>query len=157
TPSCFIPVSAREGDCMVGASSNMAWYTGKSVTEALDAFEVTAADDSQPLRFPIQDVYKFDERRILAGRIESGNLKAGDTLLFSPSNTRVKVASIESWPDGTQPKEARAGQSVGITLSEQIFVERGHIASHEKDAPMLTNQFRARIFWLGKKPLEAEK
>ncbi len=156
-PSCFIPISAREGDCIVKSSAHMPWYTGASVLDALDTFTVTAADESQPLRFPIQDVYKFDERRILAGRIESGMLKVGDTLLFSPSNTRAKVASIESWPSGTAPKKAHAGQSVGITLDEQIFVERGHIASHVQDAPMLTNQFRARIFWLGKKPLETGK
>ncbi len=157
TPSCFIPISAREGDCIVESSAHMKWYKGKSVLDALDTFSVTAADTTLPLRFPIQDVYKFDERRILAGRIESGSLKVGDTLLFSPSNTKAKVASIENWPQVGGVKEARAGQSIGITLDEQIFVERGHVASHEQDAPLLTNQFRARIFWLGKRPLEAQK
>ncbi len=159
TPTCFIPVSAREGDCITRPSDNMPWYTGVSVTQALDNFTVSAPDYSQPLRFPIQDVYKFDERRILVGRIESGHLRVGDSILFSPTNTQVKIASIESWPksDGSQPQEAHAGQSVGITLSDQIFVERGHVASHVENAPMLTNQFRARIFWLGHKPLMQEK
>jgi bifunctional enzyme CysN/CysC len=157
TPTCFIPISAREGDCIAENSKNMPWYKGESVTDVLDHFTVAAAETSLPLRFPVQDVYKFDERRIIAGRIESGSLKVGDTLLFSPTNTQVKVASIEAWPDKEKTTQAYAGQSVGITLADQIFVERGHVASHSEKAPMLTNQFRARIFWLGHKPLEPRK
>ncbi|MDX1975314.1 MAG: adenylyl-sulfate kinase [Rickettsiales bacterium] len=156
-PTCFIPISAREGDGITGISKNMPWYKGDGVTQALEHFEVAKADDKQPLRFPIQDVYKFDERRILAGRIESGTLRVGDELLLSPSNTKVKVASIEAWGASSAPSEVSAGQSVGITLTDQVFVERGHIASHIEHAPVLTNQFRARIFWLGHKPLEIGK
>ena len=156
-PTFFIPVSAREGDCITESSANMPWYKGPAIVESLDKFEVAAADEKLPLRFPIQDVYKFDERRILVGRIESGTLKAGDTLLFSPTNTKVKVASIEAWPTVSSAASVSAGESVGITLEDQIFVERGHVASHDQDAPKLTNVFRARIFWLGHKPLEAQK
>jgi bifunctional enzyme CysN/CysC len=158
TPTCFIPISARDGDCIKTHSTHMPWYTGQSVTDMLDIFSVAQPDDDQPLRFPVQDVYKFDERRIIAGRIESGSLRVGDTLVFSPANTKVKVASIEAWPVPHQPlMHVSAGQSVGITLSDQIFVERGHVASHEHNAPIITNVFRARIFWLGHKPLEIEK
>lgn len=156
TPSCFIPISARDGDCIAGASAQMPWYRGESVTAMLERFEVAVAADHLPLRFPIQDVYKFDERRILAGRIESGRLRVGDTLVFSPSHARARVASIEAWP-GAGPQEAAAGQSVGITLDTQIFVERGQVASLEEKAPVITNYFRARLFWLGHKPLEMEK
>ena len=156
-PTCFIPISAREGDCIMSKSSNMPWYNGLGVIESLEHFQVAAADEKLPLRFPIQDVYKFDERRILVGRIESGTLRAGDTLLFSPTNTRVKVASIEDWPTVSASASVGAGQSVGITLEDQIFVERGHVASHVENAPVLTNVFRARIFWLGRKPLEEKK
>ncbi|MDX2072806.1 MAG: adenylyl-sulfate kinase [Alphaproteobacteria bacterium] len=162
-PLCFIPISAREGDCITALSQQIPWYKGKSVVSMLDAFVTAAADETQPLRFPIQDVYKFDERRILAGRVESGVIKVGDAIMFSPTNTPQKVVSIESWPASDTPiREARAGQSIGITLESQIFVERGNIASHaanDKDggAPLLTNHFRARLFWLGKKPLELAK
>jgi len=155
-PTCFIPISAREGDLITAHSPHMPWYRGESVTQMLDQFRVAEPDDHQPLRFPVQDVYKFDERRIIAGRIESGTISVGDTLLFSPANTKVKVASIESWPKGSTTRVS-AGQSVGITLEEQIFVERGHVASHVEAAPVITNLFRARIFWLGHKPLEVDK
>ena len=156
-PLCFIPISAREGDGIISASDHMKWYKGPSLVSMLEQFTTAPSEDQLPLRFPVQDVYTFDERRIIAGRIESGTLRVGDTLLFSPSNTQVKVASIESWPQKNAVVIASAGQSVGITLMDQIFVERGHVASHVEHAPMITNTFRARIFWLGHKPLEVEK
>lgn len=157
-PTCFIPISARDGDGIKSISNNMEWHKGETVTQMLEKFDVASADEKLPLRFSIQDIYKFDERRILAGRIESGSLKVGDELLFSPSNTLAKVASIEQWPaTDNPPQTASAGQSVGITLTDQIFAERGNIVSHVERAPILTSLFRARIFWLGHKPLEQGK
>lgn len=156
TPAHVIPVSAREGDCIATPSANMPWYTGPSIVKALETFAPTVASSDLPLRFPVQDIYKFDDRRIIAGRIESGKLAVGDTLVFSPSNKRAKVASIEQWSslkNFKTPMTAGAGQSVGVTLDEQIFVERGDIASHVEHAPIETDVFRARIFWLGKDPL----
>jgi bifunctional enzyme CysN/CysC len=100
----------------------------------------------------VQDVYKFDERRIIAGRIEAGILRVGDVVLFSPDNKRARVRSIEAWQTPSSFEQG-AGQSVGITLDEPIFVERGNIASGEHDAPALTNVFGATVFWLGERPL----
>jgi bifunctional enzyme CysN/CysC len=155
-PTFFIPISAREGDHIIEKSANMPWYQGPSIVEALDEFTPKPFATELPLRMPVQDVYKFDERRIVVGRIESGKLKVGDELLFSPSNKTVKVKSLEVW-NGESPSEASAGMSVGFTLDEQIFAERGNIVSHKKEAPVLTNIFRARLFWLGKNPLEVGK
>jgi bifunctional enzyme CysN/CysC len=154
-PSCFIPISAREGDNIATRSRAMPWYQGPTVLQALDGFVPGPRPVDRPLRLPIQDVYKFDQRRILAGRVQSGRLEVGDTLLFSPSNKTAKVRSIEAWSVAASPLEAVAGESVGITLDEQIFVERGEVASHVADPPVESNVFRARVFWLGKKPLEA--
>jgi bifunctional enzyme CysN/CysC len=152
TAQYVIPVSSREGDNIVGRSANMAWFTGPTIVEALDRFHGAPRELDLPLRLPVQDIYKFDSRRIIAGRIEVGRLAVGDTLLFSPSGKSARVASIETW-NAPAPTVAVAGQSIGITLSEQIFVERGEIASHTETAPVLTDVFRARIFWLGDKPL----
>lgn len=157
-PTDFIPIAAREGDNIVTHSENMKWYTGPTVVEALDRFKKKPSLDDLPLRLPIQDVYRFDEhKRIFAGRIESGTLNVGDTLIFSPSNKSSKVTSIESW--GTVPPltKATAGMCVGFTLGEQIFVERGEVASLEQNAPVLTNLFRARLFWLGNEDMQANK
>ena len=152
-PMGFIPISAREGDNIVARSKVMPWYQGPTVVKALDQFTSEPGQADRPLRLPIQDVYKLDQRRILAGRIESGQLAVGDTLLFSPSNKTAKIRSIEAWSVPEQPGEAVAGQSVGITLDEQIFVERGEVASHADAPPIESNVFRGRLFWLGRKPL----
>jgi bifunctional enzyme CysN/CysC len=152
-----IPISAREGDNVATASDRMDWYDGPSVIETLSEFEIPDSPVDRPLRLPMQDVFKFDDRRILAGRIESGTLRTGDELLFSPSNRTARIASIESWNTDQTPVMARAGQSVGITLDEQIFVERGEVASHVTDAPVETDVFHLRLFWLADTPLEIGK
>ncbi|HEX3210630.1 MAG TPA: adenylyl-sulfate kinase [Geminicoccaceae bacterium] len=152
-PMGFIPISAREGDNIVVRSRIMPWYQGPTVVKALDQFLPEPRPVDRPLRLPIQDVYKFDQRRILAGRIESGKLAVGDVLLFSPSNKTARIRSIEAWSVPEQPDGAEAGQSVGITLDEQIFVERGEVGSHPEHPPVESNVFRGRLFWLGKKPL----
>ena len=148
-----IPISARDGDNLALGSAKMPWFDGPTVLEALDRLEAMSSAVDRPLRFPIQDVYKFDERRIIVGRIETGILRVGDTLLFSPHNRTAVVRSIEAWNAATAPVEARAGQAVGITLDEQIFVERGNIASHVEHAPALTSVLRTNLFWLNDKPL----
>jgi bifunctional enzyme CysN/CysC len=153
--AAVIPVSAREGDNIASPSSRMPWYDGPLVSEAMDGFTLPSAVFDAPLRFPVQDVYKFDARRIVVGRIESGRLAVGDTLLFSPSNKTARVNSIEAWNVSPAPQSAGAGQSIGITLNEQIFVERGEVASHLQRAPVETDVFRANLFWLGRTPLEA--
>ncbi|MCC7046105.1 MAG: 50S ribosome-binding GTPase, partial [Alphaproteobacteria bacterium] len=154
-PSAFIPVVARDGDNLVARSAHMGWYRGPTIVEAMDAFRAAAPDLEQPLRLPLQDVYKFDERRILVGRIESGRLAVGDTLLFSPSNKTARVASIEAWNVPAPPARAEAGQSVGITLDDQLFVERGEMASHVDAPPIETTVFRARLFWMAADKLAA--
>jgi bifunctional enzyme CysN/CysC len=148
----FIPVSARDGDNIANRSTTMGWYVGPTLLEALDQFRAPPPAVDLPLRLPIQDVYKFDERRILVGRIESGRLAVGDRLLFSPSNKTARVASIEAWA-APQPRQAEAGRSVGITLDEQLFIERGELASRPEDPPIETNVFRGRLFWLAQTPL----
>ena len=153
TPTVVIPVSAREGANIAERSPAMDWWQGPTILEALDTFDIVTQPDDQPLRLPIQDVYKFDERRIFAGRIESGVLRVGDSVLFSPSNRTATVQSIEAWSVPEAPQQAAAGQSVGFTLSDQIFAERGEIVSHETDPPVETDVFRARLFWLGQRPL----
>ena len=154
TASEVIPVSARDGDNIAKRSARMKWYQGPMVVEALDSFQASTAAADQPLRFPVQGVYKFDDRRIIAGRIETGTLRVGDELIFSPSNKKARVKSIEAWSVSEQPTEAHAGQSIGVTLDEQLFIERGHIASNGGTPPIETDVFRARIFWLGKKSLK---
>ena len=148
-PYAVVPISAREGENLVKQSAKMAWHDGPTLLAALDGLMPAQPAVELPLRLPVQNVYRFDTRRIVAGRIESGRLKVGDALIFSPGNQAARVRTIETWP-GPGPSEAEAGQSIGITLDQPIFVERGDLASHEAAPPILTHVFRARLFWLGR-------
>ncbi len=152
--SFIVPVSARDGDMIAETGDKLDWHTGKTLIGVLDAFDIKAAPVALPLRFPVQDVYRFDENRILVGRIETGVLSKGDTLFFSPTNEQAVVTSIENWPEKDSLIKAQAGDVVGITLDERIFVERGHVGSHTKNLPMLSNVFRASLFWLSDKALK---
>jgi len=171
----FIPASAREGENVVRSSMKMKWYCAANVLEALDLLEPQKSNVDLPLRFCVQDVYRFDGRRIIAGRIETGTLRVGDELIFSPANKSSVVATIERWPqvilsgvEGSRGASSTvtqrdsstslgmtvvAGDSIGITLAEQIFVERGYVASHQNETPVETNRFHADLFWIVREPL----
>jgi bifunctional enzyme CysN/CysC len=156
-PERFIPASAKLGDNIAEAGAHMPWYRGPTVLDALGLFRKELDRERQPLRFPVQDVYKFDARRIIAGRIASGKIRVGDRLIFSPSNKSALVKSIEAFNVEPVPAEAKAGESTGITLDEQIFIERGEIGSHPESVPLESTAFRCNLFWLGRRPLEIGK
>jgi len=156
-PKLFIPIAAKHGDNIVANSEKTPWYKGTPVVGSIDAlFQIPLPPTNLPLRFPIQDVYRFDHRRILAGRVESGTLKVGDKLMFGPRNKTAVVKTIERWSSASNDT-AKAGESIGVTLSEQIFVERGHVGSLETDSPIVATEFQANLFWMGKAALEIGK
>ncbi len=148
SPTAVVPVSGRDGDNIASPSENTPWYRGGTVIDALAAFQPAAPAVDRPLRIPVQDVYKFDTRRIIAGRVESGRISVGDEIVFSPSNRVARVKSIEGWSVESPIPYAEAGSPVGIMLEDQVFVERGQMISHLVEAPIETNVLRARIFWL---------
>ena len=150
-PRIFIPIAAKHGDNIASVSAKMPWWNGPTVLQTLDAFTAVDRPLDQPLRFPIQDVYRFDERRILAGRVEAGSIRVGDKLVFAPSNKTSTVKTIERW-NAPASNSASTGESIGITLSEQIFVERGSVAALETAPPYELTRFKARLFWLGRNP-----
>jgi len=154
-PAHVVPVSARTGANLTAPTRDMSWYAGPTLLQAIESLQPSPPLHDLPLRFPVQDVYKFDARRIIAGRIESGRLGVGDTVLFSPSNKTAKVKSIEGWHVPGPIFEASAGQSIGVTLDDQTFIERGEVISHILKPPMETNVFHGRVFWLGDEPLRA--
>src|ERR1041385_3530122 len=114
TALTFIPTSAKEGENVARAGMKRKWYCAASVREALDLLQVQPRDVDLPLRFCVQDVYRFDGRRIVAGRIETGTLKVGDELIFSPAEKSSVIERVERWnPRDSGP--ATAGDSIGIT------------------------------------------
>jgi len=156
-PLKYIPVSAFHGENITLPSEKMPWYKGEPVLKALDLFEKDKGLAGKPLRFPIQDVYKFDDRRIIAGRIEAGTLQVGDEILISPSNKVTKIKSIEYWADKDKKNKAIAGMSVGITVEDEFFNKRGEFISHNYDAPITSDTFKVSLFWMGKQDLVKNK
>jgi bifunctional enzyme CysN/CysC len=124
------------------------------VVETLDGFMPARQPEELALRLPVQAVYKFDERRIIAGRIETGRIAVGEEIVVMPSGRTARVRSIESWPVPAQaPRAAGAGQSVGITLDSEIFLDRGDVVSTAAVRPKAAQRLRARVFWLNEEPL----
>ncbi|QOZ28976.1 adenylyl-sulfate kinase [Bradyrhizobium sp. CCBAU 51753] len=152
-PTAVIPISARDGDGVAERTLRIDWYKGPTVVDALDALEPARPLAELPLRLPVQAIYKFDDRRIVAGRIESGSLKAGDEIVIMPAGKIAKIKTVESWPVTPVNGPHGAGRSVGITLDRELFLERGDIIGHAGQSPRDTRRIRARIFWLHDKPL----
>lgn len=143
----IIPISAKEGDNIKELSLKMKWYNGFSLVDSLDNYNTSTDLSQKALRLPIQDIYKFNDNRILVGKIETGIIRKGDKILFSPSNTISKIKSIECWPK-KNIKLGISGQCVGFTLEEEIFSQKGEIVSNLDTPPKLLNTFEANIFWL---------
>jgi bifunctional enzyme CysN/CysC len=153
TPTAVIPISARDGDGVKVHTPRIAWYRGPTVVEALDALEPARPLEALALRLPVQAIYKFDDRRVVAGRIESGSLSAGDEIVIMPAGKIARIKTVESWPVTPVRGKQGAGRSVGITLDRELFIERGDVISHVGSSPRDTRRLRARIFWLHEKPL----
>lgn len=156
-PITYIPVSGRLGDNIASSSNHMCWYFGPTVLQALDQLKPKSLPIHNAFRMPVQDVYKFtehaDQRRIIAGTIESGTLRVGDELIFYPSGKDGRVHSIEQFPP-RKLIEVQAGYATGFTLEEQAYVSRGElVAKKGENPPKVSLSFRANLFWLGKNPM----
>lgn len=156
-PLSYIPVSAFFGENILNSSDKMPWYTGHTLIESIDLIEKEKGIEDKALRYPIQDVYKFDNRRIITGRIESGKLKVGDKITIYPEGKETTVKSVEYWVEKDKTNEVYAGQSVGITVTDEFFNKRGEIIAFENEKPEVSNSFRANIFWMGKNDLTVGK
>ena len=155
TPASIIPISARDGDGVAELTDRISWYRGLTVVEALDALTPAVALDELALRLPVQAVYKFDDRRIVAGRVEAGHLAVGDDVVIMPAGKLAQIKSVEQWSAAPIRGELGAGRSVGITLDRELFIERGDVIAHAGSVPSETRRLRARIFWLHEQSLKA--
>jgi len=151
SPSFIIPISAFEGDNVTKLSDKMPWYQGKTIIDALDTFKQTKGTAEQSLRFPVQDLYKVGDKRIIVGQVASGTIRKGDEVVFSPKNTQSKIKTIEKLDQ--QLEEAVTGENIGLTLEDPLFIDRGDIASLANDLPKTTTKIKGNIFWMSKKPL----
>ncbi len=157
----FIPVSGFMGDNIADFSGSMHWYNGNTVLEKLDLLENTKDVQNQVFRMPVQGVYKFtaggDDRRIVAGTIDSGRVKVGDEVIFYPSGKKSKVNSIERF-NAPRVEEDTAGSATGFTLEEQIYITRGQLACIIGETqPEVSTRIKTKLFWLGREDLNVNR
>jgi bifunctional enzyme CysN/CysC len=154
-PAHFIPISAKNGEGLLTGSDRMPWYRGPMLLEVLERFRANPPASGGPLRLSVQDVYRFDARRIIAGLVESGSVSVGDEVEFLPGGKRSRVKSIETWPQSDPPPRGPvgSGSEVALTLEDELFVERGQIAAPLHDKPNEAKTFTARVFWIHDTPL----
>jgi sulfate adenylyltransferase large subunit len=151
----YIPVSAINSDNVANKSDNMHWYEGVSVLESLDSLKTTTPDECKPFIMPIQDIYKFGDKRIAVGRVEAGVIKTGQEIKVLPGGQHTIINSIEKYLQDVD--KAYPGESIGITTCEPIFLERGNIICQPNKEPYLTEFFNAKVFWMSKKELQKEE
>jgi len=146
-PMHVIPICARDGDNVAGRSARMPWYGGVTVLDALDCFKVPPSACEKPMRFPVQDVYRLGDRRVLVGRVESGTIRTGQEIVFLPAGSESRVKSIEKFL-APGSREATAGESIGITIEDPLFIERGQVACEKASRPTVSDTLRAEVFWM---------
>ena len=155
-PVCTIPISGFFGENIVERSAKMDWYNGPTVIQALDGFKSSEKTHRQPFRMSIQDIYKFtrggDDRRIVAGQVDSGMIGVGDEIVFYPCGKKSKIKTIEAFASPTLT-EVRPGMPVGFTLVDQIYIKRGEIGARpDQPVPKIVRRFLASVFWLSRAP-----
>ncbi len=155
TPKFVLPVSAFQGENIVEKSDAMPWYDGMCILQVLDEFECEEEHDKQPFRMPVQDVYKFtrdgDDRRIVAGTIETGTIRPGQEVIFYPSGKKSHIKTIEGF-NCPPIEEGKPGMAIGFTMKEQIYITRGEVmAIAGEPQPKTASRIAANIFWLGKR------
>ena len=152
----FIPVSSALGDNIAVPSSQMPWYSGPTVIEALDGLRKRGDRTAETFTLPVQDVYHIDGEQIVAGRVESGNLRAGDQVLLLPGEQLVTVDGIREF--GHERTDVECGECTGLVLAEPVEVHRGQmLAARGASLPVQTTRVHGTIFWMSGDPLRIEQ
>jgi len=146
----FVPISGWLGDNMLEKSSNLSWYKGPTLLEALDAVEPPKRPSDKPLRLPLQDVYKIGGiGTVPVGRVETGILKPGMAVTFAPAGITTEVKSVEMHHEALT--EAKPGDNVGFNCKNISVkdVRRGFVCGDAKvDPPLETDFFNAQVIVL---------
>jgi len=143
----FIPVSGWTGDNLVKKSTNMPWYKGPTLYEAMDTFQVPEKPVDKPLRVPVQEVYSIrGVGTVPVGRVETGVLKLDKKVVFQPANVEGEVKTIET--HYVRLNEAGPGDNIGFNVKginrEQI--NRGDVCGYPDNPPKVAKSFKGRIF-----------
>ena len=151
-----VPVSALQGDNVVRRSAHMSWYDGPTLLEYLERIPANHSAHAAPLRFPVQYVIRPDASfRGFAGQVASGALRKGTLVVAVPSGIQTRIRSIVSFEG--EKEQAQAGDSVTVTLEDEIDLSRGDLLASAEESPSVASAFRAAVVWMHSDWLDAGK
>lgn len=153
----FIPISALNGDNVVNRSANTPWYEGVTLMYLLENIHIASDINHIDLRFPVQFVIRpyndeFHDYRGYAGRLSSGVIRPGDTIVALPSGMSTKVKSVEL--DGQPLAEAFAPMSVTVQLEDDVDISRGDMLVREGNITRQGQDIEAMVCWMSDKPIQ---
>ena len=152
----YIPISAKYGDNVVDRSENISWYKGKTFLSLIETIEIRKNKNPENKRFPVQTIIRphtseYHDYRGYAGRVAGGVFRPGDEVAVLPSLLRSKIKSIDVL--GKTLSEATTGDSVAISLEDQIDIGRGDMLVSPDDLPPISQDINLMICWFNERPL----
>lgn len=156
--ACYLPISAKFGDNVVVPSVNMKWYGGKTFLNTIETIEIRKIKNEQQARFPVQTVLRplsneYHDYRGYAGRIAGGYYHVGDNVVILPSLLKSKIKSIDTFQKHLL--SATSGDSVTITLEDQIDISRGDMIVKDGELPRSGQEISLMTCWFNERPLTA--
>ena len=153
----FIPISAKYGDNVVDRSEKMNWYEGKTFLNLIETIEIEKNKNPENQRFPVQTIIRphtaeYHDYRGYAGRVAGGVFRPGDEITVLPSLLKSKIKSIDMF--GKMLSESVAGDSVAISLEDQIDISRGDMLVASDDIPTISQDINLMICWFNERPLK---
>ncbi|MEX2352259.1 MAG: sulfate adenylyltransferase subunit CysN [Balneolaceae bacterium] len=152
----YIPISALKGDNVVNNRENMSWYNGPTLLHHLETVKVDASHNFIDFRLPVQYVIRPNQNfRGFSGRIASGRIHPGDEVMVLPSRMKSRISEIVT-RDG-QLDEALAGDSVTLTIEDEIDISRGDMIVRRNNVPTVSSEFEAYLCWMDEEAMEKGK
>ena len=156
----YIPISALHGDMVVERGENLSWYDGTPLLELLETIEIASDINTEDFRFPVQWVCRppdpaYHDFRGYMGRIESGEIRVGDSVTVLPSGLTSKVTEIASY--NARHELAIAPQSVALRIEDHIDISRGDMIIKSDNRPRVAREFDAILCWLSEQPLDLRR
>ena len=151
----YIPLSALKGDNVVEKSENTPWFEGPTLLYHLENVNVGASRNLVDFRFPVQYVIRPNQDfRGFAGQVASGRISPGEDVVVFPSGFSSKVKRIVTYENDL--REAASGDSIVLTLEDEIDISRGDMIVRTRNLPQKSNELDATICWMGEEPLKTQ-
>lgn len=147
-----IPLFGLQGDDVRRPSTQMPWYRGTSLLQALEGADRQTAPPKTPMRLPVEQAYQTEHGQpALCGCLNSGTLRTGDAVRVLPSGLQTRIDRL--LVGGSERERADGGEAVSVTLADAVEVRRGDVLAAAEAPPEVADQFEAHLLWLGEQPM----